>query len=139
MTSYFDEQMVEKRVTRQFRRRFSWTFHLILVIGLFLSLMAHAFLTGGEGRWGYNFLISFLFSMPFMVHTIHFIYRELYESTLDRAMRRAQSEGSSHEEKRKHDDTYQSAPLYLSDDGELVEYDAENSDYIEAPQQRKRS
>jgi hypothetical protein len=140
MTSYFDEKAVEQRVSKRFRRRFFWGIHLVIILGLAGLLIADAafFSYWSYMRWVNNFTFGLFLSMPFVLHTAYFAYRELYERTLQHAMQQARMEAIlEREEKLKRDHLPPSSLVYLSDDGELVDYEEEDelSDYR---QRRKR-
>jgi hypothetical protein len=117
MSSYFDEREVEKRVGRQYRRRFVYRLHFILTVIALIGVMIDQY------RRGYDLLLLYLnnapiilvvFVIPVTLHYLWLRYRENMEAAVDREMKTAYEY-----RKRKHDDEY----AHLDDTGEFVPED----------------
>jgi hypothetical protein len=117
MSNYFDDIEVQKRIRRQYRRRFVLRLHFIVTVIALIGVMIDQY------RRGYDLFLLYLnnapiillvFVMPVALHYLWLRYREQMEGAVDREMKTA-----FEYRKRKHENA-----TYLTDDGELWQEEA---------------
>ncbi len=145
MSSYFDEQAVQQRVTRRYRRRFVLATHTILTLffmagSLVYGLAVQAGLrdAGLEalsmGQLALHYILIFgLVLLPLVLHGMYVFYRDQVERAITRELQASDARriypGA---EKRKMEAStadWQQAGIRLTDDGEwLYDEDAGDTD-----------
>jgi hypothetical protein len=121
---------------RRWRRRL-WQLHVLLVLGLGILFMSEIWPRFSPPLESYdpfrNLVYYFILCIPFLLHTLYFTFREAHDRGFNRGFHQGQYETLlDREDKRKRDH----ALIYLSDDGELVDYDEDADDAY--PPRRKR-
>lgn len=118
MSSYFDDHQVQKRIGRQYRRRFVYRVHMVLTVLLLASIYYFHYYTLSL-RYAISFgeqiiAVSLIVAAPLILHYLWLRYRENMEAAVDREIKTAY-------EYRKH---MYSNNLPLSDDSELWQDEA---------------
>lgn len=118
MSNYFAEDEVQKRIRRQYRRKFVFRLHFILAVLGMIGVLIDRYerMRYWYTSWGVLLteviIISLIFFLPLALHYLWLRYCEQTEAAIDREMKTAYEY-----RKRKHDE-YDYAHLY--DTGEFV-------------------